>query len=133
MPAWMTPLLCVLVSRPGRGWRSSTHTDRPRAAIARADARPVTPAPMTATSIRVTFFHWRWGIHTQREVSLTPRRGLLFSRSRGPSPARPRCGAQRLALLARAAGAVRGEAWPQARLHWRWGIHTQREVSLTPR
>src|SRR5262247_108827 len=54
MPAWMTPLLWVLVSCPGRGWRSRTQTDRPRAAIARAEARPVTPAPMTATSMRVT-------------------------------------------------------------------------------
>src|SRR5439155_26913209 len=53
----MTPLLCVLVSRPGRGCRSSTHTDSPRAAIARAEARPVTPAPMTATSISVIFFY----------------------------------------------------------------------------
>src|SRR5262245_7453298 len=51
MPPWMTPLLCVLVSRPGRGWRSITQTDSPRVASASADARPVTPAPMTATSI----------------------------------------------------------------------------------
>ena len=32
----MTPLLCVLVSSPGRGCRSRTHVDRPRPAIARA-------------------------------------------------------------------------------------------------
>src|SRR5205807_9911700 len=51
-PAWITPLLCVLVSRPARGCRSSTHTDRPVRAIASADAAPVTPAPTTATSIR---------------------------------------------------------------------------------
>src|SRR5215213_594705 len=51
MPAWITPLLCVLASRPGRGCRSSTHVDSPRAATARAAARPVTPAPITATSI----------------------------------------------------------------------------------
>src|SRR5262249_22638677 len=55
MPAWMTPLLWVLVSCPRRGWRSRTQTETPRAAIARAEARPVTPAPMTATSMRVTF------------------------------------------------------------------------------
>src|SRR5436190_3441450 len=47
----MTPLLCVLVSWPGRGWRSRTTTEWPRCAIALADARPVTPAPITATSI----------------------------------------------------------------------------------
>src|SRR4249920_2618827 len=47
----MTPLLCVLVSSPGRGWRSITHTERPLFAMASADARPVTPAPMTPTSI----------------------------------------------------------------------------------
>src|SRR5207244_3113715 len=51
MPAWMTPLLCVLVSRPARGCRSTTQTDRPRSATASAEARPVTPAPITATSI----------------------------------------------------------------------------------
>src|SRR5438874_3717016 len=53
MPAWITPLLCVLVSIPGRGWRSSTHTDAPVAAIARAAARPVTPPPTIATSTDV--------------------------------------------------------------------------------
>src|SRR5438094_6519871 len=51
MPAWMTPLLCVLVSRPARGCRSTAQTDRPRSATASAEARPVTPAPITATSI----------------------------------------------------------------------------------
>src|SRR6185436_11929617 len=54
MPAWITPLLCVLVSSPGRGWRSSTHTESPRSAMARAEESPVTPAPITATSIRST-------------------------------------------------------------------------------
>ena len=53
MPAWITPLLCVLVSMPGRGCRSRTQTEAPVAAIARAEARPVTPAPMTATSMCV--------------------------------------------------------------------------------
>src|SRR5258705_3088726 len=52
MPAWITPLLCVLVSRPGRGCRSITHVEYPRREIASAEARPVTPAPMIATSIR---------------------------------------------------------------------------------
>src|SRR5262245_16263852 len=50
----MTPLLCVLVSSPGRGWRSSRQTEWPAIAMARADASPVTPAPMTAMSIRST-------------------------------------------------------------------------------
>src|SRR5436190_2818928 len=50
MPAWMTPLLWVLVSSPGRGWRSRTQTDSSRPATARAEASPVTPAPITATS-----------------------------------------------------------------------------------
>src|SRR5688500_5185082 len=50
MPAWMTPLLWVLVSIPGRGWRSSTHTDLPAAPSSDAIARPTTPAPTTATS-----------------------------------------------------------------------------------
>src|SRR5689334_2152217 len=48
----MTPLLCVLVSRPARACRSSTQTERPRSAMASAAARPVTPAPTTATSMR---------------------------------------------------------------------------------
>src|SRR5256885_2340610 len=48
MPAWITPLLCVLVSIPGRGWRSSTPTDAPPAALAPAPTRPVTPPPTTA-------------------------------------------------------------------------------------
>src|SRR5689334_16338438 len=52
MPAWMTPLLWVLVSSPARACRSSTQTERPRRAIATADARPTTPAPTTATSMR---------------------------------------------------------------------------------
>src|SRR5262249_37743711 len=56
----MTPLLCVLVSRPARGCRSIRQTERPRSAIASADARPVTPAPITATSIRsIEGFYWR--------------------------------------------------------------------------
>ncbi len=46
-----TPLLRVLVSMPGRGWRSSTHTSRPARAMAAADARPVTPPPTTTTSM----------------------------------------------------------------------------------
>src|SRR3954462_4915006 len=50
MPAWITPLLCVLVSMPARRWRSSTQTEYPRAASAQALARPLTPAPITATS-----------------------------------------------------------------------------------
>src|SRR5437868_15388599 len=50
MPAWMTPLLWVLVSIPGRGWRSRMQTRRPRAPSSAAMARPTTPAPITATS-----------------------------------------------------------------------------------
>src|ERR687898_341987 len=55
MPAWMTPLLRVLVSRPGRGCRSRMQVVMPRPASACAAARPVTPAPITATSMRSTF------------------------------------------------------------------------------
>src|SRR5688500_6806637 len=50
MPAWMTPLLRVLVSCPTRPCRSSTHTDAPRPASSAADGRPTTPAPTTTTS-----------------------------------------------------------------------------------
>src|SRR5438093_13250962 len=50
----MTPLLCVLVSLPARPCRSSTQTERPRAAMKWPHARPVTPAPITATSISST-------------------------------------------------------------------------------
>src|SRR5215469_4282647 len=56
MPAWITPLLCVLVSIPARGWRSSRQTECPRAPSSAAVASPVTPAPITATSTSVT---WR--------------------------------------------------------------------------
>src|SRR5258706_1676738 len=50
MPAWITPELCVLVSMPGRGCRSSRQIVRSGAAIARAAASPTTPPPMMATS-----------------------------------------------------------------------------------
>src|SRR5438067_593233 len=43
------------------------------------------------------------GPHPRRELTLMPRR--VVQCSRGPTPARSRCGARRLALLARAAGA----------------------------
>src|SRR5918993_3505399 len=46
----MTPLLWVLVAIPAARRRSMRHTDRPPVAIARAHARPVTPAPITTTS-----------------------------------------------------------------------------------
>src|SRR5215510_7560421 len=52
MPAWITPLLCVLVSMPGRGCRSATHTVWPSAAMAAPAARPTTPPPITRTSMR---------------------------------------------------------------------------------
>ena len=51
MPAWTTPLLCVLASSPGRGRRSITHAVRPRAATAHAAASPTTPPPTMAASI----------------------------------------------------------------------------------
>src|SRR4030095_11967547 len=44
--------LRVLVSSPGRGCRSRMQVENPCWAMARADARPVTPPPMTATSMR---------------------------------------------------------------------------------
>ena len=45
MPAWTTPLLCVLASSPGsRAGVRSTHVVRPRAATAHAAASPTTPA-----------------------------------------------------------------------------------------
>ena len=49
----MTWLLRVLVPRPGRDSRSRTQTLRPRRAMARAAARPTTPAPMMTVSMRV--------------------------------------------------------------------------------
>src|SRR5918995_6615799 len=49
----MTPLLRELVSWPARACRSSRATDAPRACSASAEASPVTPPPMTATSISV--------------------------------------------------------------------------------
>ena len=54
MPAWITPLLCVLVSIPAWGCRSSRQTARSghRSATALADASPVTPPPTTTTSTR---------------------------------------------------------------------------------
>src|SRR5258705_2990436 len=54
MPAWMTPLLCVLVSIPARGWRSRRQTDWHDEESSAAIARPTTPAPTTATSTSVT-------------------------------------------------------------------------------
>src|ERR687891_284335 len=50
MPAWMTPLLCVVWCTPSRSSRSSTTTFIPRSASARATARPTMPPPVTATS-----------------------------------------------------------------------------------
>ena len=49
MPAWITPLLWVLDSIPGRGRRSSTQVERPRPVTAQAAARPTTPPPTIAT------------------------------------------------------------------------------------
>ena len=40
----------TVVARPGRDSRSSRHTDAPASESARADASPVTPPPITATS-----------------------------------------------------------------------------------
>src|SRR5687767_8056424 len=47
----MTPLLCVLIPRPGRVSRSSMHTLAPDSASFSAHERPTTPPPITATSI----------------------------------------------------------------------------------
>src|ERR1700742_5209031 len=50
MPAWITPLLCVVWWAPIRDSRSSTTTFIPRRASARAVASPTMPPPTTATS-----------------------------------------------------------------------------------
>src|SRR5918995_4911308 len=50
MPAWMTPLLCVVWCARSRSSRSSTRTFIPRRASARATARPTMPPPATAMS-----------------------------------------------------------------------------------
>src|SRR5688500_11284932 len=50
MPAWITPLLCVVWWAPSRSSRSSTTTFMPRRASARAVARPRMPPPVIATS-----------------------------------------------------------------------------------
>ena len=96
MPAWITPLLRVLVSSPGRGWRSSTHVENPRAAMARAEARPVTPAPITATSIRSTsaaiirFLHFLALMTPRRDARARPFESgwyLFFARAAAPAAA----------------------------------------------
>src|SRR4051812_9856695 len=50
MPAWITPLLCVVWCSPSLRSRSSSTTRSPRSASARAVARPTIPPPATATS-----------------------------------------------------------------------------------
>ena len=121
-----TPLLWVLVSRPGRGCRSMTHTDRPRAASARAAASPVTPAPMTATSMRsmVTWAGWAgrpegsgtrsvrgFDIH-QVDASLEVlKAGRLAARVEGDDLAVEH---QRLLALARPVPQRRGDFWKLA-------------------
>src|SRR5688572_11175806 len=47
----MTPLLCVLIPRPGFASRSMRHTVAPDSEFFSAQASPTTPPPMTATSI----------------------------------------------------------------------------------
>jgi len=51
MPAWITSLLRELVSMPMAALASSTTVSMPRNARARAQARPTTPAPITAAPI----------------------------------------------------------------------------------
>src|SRR5689334_24563147 len=50
MPAWITPLLCVVWWRPSSPSRSSSTTRRPRSASSRAAASPTMPPPTTTTS-----------------------------------------------------------------------------------
>src|SRR6266581_1833690 len=57
----MTPLLCVLVSRPARACRSITHVEKPRMAIARAAASPVN-TPISALNDRIRDKQARIGI-----------------------------------------------------------------------
>src|SRR5690242_20711459 len=52
MPAWMTPLLCVVWWRPSSPSRSSSTTRRPRSASSRAAASPTMPPPTTTTSTK---------------------------------------------------------------------------------
>src|SRR6185295_13387770 len=56
MPAWITSLLRLEVSMPGRALRSTTTTEW-RGASRAAMARPTTPAPTIATSVSATAFH----------------------------------------------------------------------------
>src|SRR6266850_4493112 len=65
MPAWITSLLRLEVSMPGRALRSTTTTEW-RGARRAAMARPTTPAPTIATSVSATAFH--------RILSADPRR-----------------------------------------------------------
>src|SRR4051812_36092700 len=52
MPAWMTPLLCVVWCSPSARPRSSSTTRSPRSASSRAAASPTMPPPATATSTK---------------------------------------------------------------------------------
>src|SRR4051812_2295105 len=52
MPAWITSLLRELVSVPMASARSRTITSSPAIASRRAQARPITPAPITTQSTR---------------------------------------------------------------------------------
>src|SRR5438093_8339648 len=82
--------------------------------------------------------HWHWGptpgprLQARTDADASRRSHLLCSR--GPTPARSRCGARRLAVLARAAGAWPRLGTPPQRgcragdpgmdagaIDWRWG------------
>ena len=54
MPAWITPLLCVLVSMPRARMALDQRTPSARAPSSAAVASPETPAPTTTTSTRST-------------------------------------------------------------------------------
>src|SRR5687767_3313493 len=84
MPAWITPLLWVLVSIPGRRWRSAIQTVTPLVASAAVVASPITPPPTTRTSM-----------------------------SSGPEGPVARGGIMREALVYRVAGAEKALTMPQ--------------------
>src|SRR6267143_341401 len=104
----LTPRLGFARPRLGvaAGAASFTGAGAPPPARAIADTSPRICSSSARCGRRRYVFHWRWGIHPRRELSVTPRLGF----------ARPRLGV--------AAGAT---SFTGA------GAPPQRELSLTPR
>src|SRR5687767_6036514 len=78
MPAWITPLLCELVSAPRRSWRSSGVT-LSRLDSSTASANPTTPPP-TITIMSSVFYDHRpvssvsiWALTDRLESAPSPR------------------------------------------------------------